>query len=582
MKSESKKHLTGVFLQGFQSILNPTYLNIEKLTFLYGPNSAGKSAILDALKIIDELTSDGGTHLAVKHWNQASKKNAIGVEIISRNVSWHFDSLFDSYCAWRDKKGGDGEYRHVEFIDSIEEKRVQIEFSGEHFKDIKVAIDSSPIFEIYSYSRQQYSEDHKPVEQGEEDSDDLIWGKLIVYKKNVNFNNFGYHVEDLTKDSKYGKNILDSYHCPLFVTENEETIEIRGIQFEPEPEHGGVRVDESVESVLFRDLPKNIKEIEENDHKLGQFYRDHFDKKSSKFSDHKNNRSRIYWKIHDIVDDLNLVIQGLFLHVSYAVKHSWIRGDRGLLQSNAPFYCAPNVLRQEFSADMSLQLDDVSSLLYSVALARNFESSFLRAIDNELGNGTYDFVNDSIKKYLPSIRDYKIIPKVLEVKERGKKEEHGFGEDVIIFLKLVCEKNGIELGFENVGSGISYIFPILTSLWASKLSFIEQPELHLHPRAQCEISDVFIHAYNKGSNSVIESHSEHIILRILRRIRETHKNLLLPDELKLTSDDINIYYFEPLPEGYTRVKKIRVDKEGELIDRWPGGFFSERDGELFI
>jgi predicted ATPase len=180
------------------------------------------------------------------------------------------------------------------------------------------------------------------------------------------------------------------------------------------------------------------------------------------------------------------------------------------------------------------------------------------------------------------MREYKIIAKVLEVKESEKKEEYVFNDHLVIFLKLSHEKNNIELGFENVGSGISYVFPILTSLWASRLSFVEQPELHLHPRAQCEISDVFIHAYNKGSNSVIESHSEHILLRILRRVRETNKGLLLPNELKLTSADVNIYYFEPLPEGNTHVKKIRIDKEGEFIDRWPGGFFSERDGELFL
>jgi predicted ATPase len=581
MNSKSNIQLTGVFLQGFQSILSPTFLDIEKLTLFYGPNSAGKSSILDALKIIDKLTSEGGTHLAINHWNRMSERNAIGVEIICNSISSDHESLFDSYVNWRDTKGSDGEYRHVEFIKSIKEKRVQIEFSGEFFKDLKVAIDSKPIFEIHSYSRQQYSVEHKPIKQSDEDSDDLIWGKLIVYKKNVNFLNFGYHVEDLSRDSKYRRDILDSYHYPLFVSENDEVIEIRGIHFEPEPNNGGVRIDDSVEGVLFRDLPRDIKEIEKDNPKLGKFYRDHFDKDANKFSENKSNRGSLYWKFDDIVDDLKLVIQGLFLHVNSSIKHSWVPGERKLLQSSMPFHCAPDVLRQGFSAGMSFQLHDISSRRYAVALAGNFKSSFFRAIDNELGNGKYDFVNDSIKKYLLSMREYKIIPKVLEVKERGEKENYGYGDDEIIFLKLIFEKNNIELGFENVGSGISYIFPILTSLWASRLSFIEQPELHLHPKAQCEISDVFIHAYNKGSNAVIESHSEHILLRILRRIRETSKGFLLPNELKLTSDDVNIYYFEPLPEGHTRVKKIRVDKQGELMDRWPGGFFSERDAELF-
>jgi predicted ATPase len=581
MNSKSNIQLTGVFLQGFQSILNPTFLDVEKLTLFYGPNSAGKSSILDALKIIDELTSEGGTHLAVNHWNRMSERNAIGVEIICKNISSDHDSLFDSYINWRDTKGGDGEYRHVEFIESLKDKKVQIEFSGEFFKDLKVAIDSKPIFEIQSYSCQQYSLEHEPIEQSDQDSDDLIWGKLIVYKKNVNFLNFGYHVEDLSKHSKYRRDILDSYHYPLFVSENDEVIEIRGIHFEPEPNNGGVRIDDSVEEVLFRNLPRDILEIEKDDPKLGQFYRDHFDKDANKFSENKSNRVALYWKFDDIVDDLKLVMQGLFLHVNSSIKHSWVPGERKLLRSSVPFHCATDVLRHGFSADMSFQLDDVSSSKYAVALAGDFKSSFLRAIDNELGNGKYDFINDAIKKYLSSMRGYKIIPEVLEVKKRGEKENYVRGDDEIIFLKLIFEKNNIELGFENVGSGISYVFPILTSLWASRLSFIEQPELHLHPRAQCEISDVFIHAYNKGSNSVIESHSEHILLRILRRIRETNKGFLLPDELKLTTDDVNIYYFEPLPEGCTRVKRIRVDKQGELMDRWPGGFFSERDAELF-
>jgi predicted ATPase len=67
----------------------------------------------------------------------------------------------------------------------------------------------------------------------------------------------------------------------------------------------------------------------------------------------------------------------------------------------------------------------------------------------------------------------------------------------------------------------------------------------------------------------------------LRRIRETSKNYLLPKNLKISKDDISIYYFEPVSEGHTVVKSIRVDRHGELLDLWPGGFFSERDSELF-
>jgi predicted ATPase len=181
-----------------------------------------------------------------------------------------------------------------------------------------------------------------------------------------------------------------------------------------------------------------------------------------------------------------------------------------------------------------------------------------------------------IKDYLISLRGYEIYPQCLLVTEEGKTEP----SDRFVFLK-VKHKNKENLGFQDVGRGISYVFPILSSLWQSKLSFIEQPELHLHPSAQCELGDVFIASYNKGSMAVVESHSEHMLLRILRRIRETTNEFLMPKELKFTANDLRIYYFKPEPDGFTTVKEIRVDEYGELLNTWPGGFFSERDRELF-
>ncbi len=51
--------------------------------------------------------------------------------------------------------------------------------------------------------------------------------------------------------------------------------------------------------------------------------------------------------------------------------------------------------------------------------------------------------------------------------------------------------------------------------------------------------------------------------------------------MNIAPDQLFIYYFDPQPDGATIVKRIRVDKYGELLDFWPGGFFSERDEELF-
>ena len=63
----TKTKLTGVYLENFQSIKNPTYINLEKLTFLYGPNSAGKSSIIDALKILEHVSGKKATEYELNH-----------------------------------------------------------------------------------------------------------------------------------------------------------------------------------------------------------------------------------------------------------------------------------------------------------------------------------------------------------------------------------------------------------------------------------------------------------------------------------------------------------------------------------
>ena len=50
--------LTGIYLRNFQSIKGPVFLQLDKLCFLYGPNSAGKSTILDALDLIQKIVNE--------------------------------------------------------------------------------------------------------------------------------------------------------------------------------------------------------------------------------------------------------------------------------------------------------------------------------------------------------------------------------------------------------------------------------------------------------------------------------------------------------------------------------------------
>jgi len=125
-------------------------------------------------------------------------------------------------------------------------------------------------------------------------------------------------------------------------------------------------------------------------------------------------------------------------------------------------------------------------------------------------------------------------------------------------------KIGVSLA--NVGFGVSQLLPILVEgIYARKGSVLlmEQPEIHLHPRLQAALADFFIDMANEGKQVIVETHSEHIILRLQRRIAEN----------KLSNKDIAIYYFEPSEEG-TKITPIEISEYG-IIEKWPKGFFEE-------
>jgi predicted ATPase len=116
---------------------------------------------------------------------------------------------------------------------------------------------------------------------------------------------------------------------------------------------------------------------------------------------------------------------------------------------------------------------------------------------------------------------------------------------------------------------------------SSSLVAIEQPELHIHPAVQVGLGDLFIKgAKEHGISFLIETHSEHLILRLLRRIRETAEGELPPDVLALKTDDVSVMYVQP-GEGGVKLIPLPIDETGEFTTRWPKGFFDERAEELF-
>lgn len=132
---------------------------------------------------------------------------------------------------------------------------------------------------------------------------------------------------------------------------------------------------------------------------------------------------------------------------------------------------------------------------------------------------------------------------------------------------LIEKERNIELHLSDVGTGISQILPIIVAnnYYKNYYITIQQPELHLHPAQQTELGDLFISTNNIN---VVETHSEHLMLRLLKRIRENN----------LSTEEISVNVFD-IKGGFLLVKKIKIDDSGEF-DEWPNGFFEERINEV--
>ncbi|MOA49314.1 hypothetical protein D3C78_1721760 [compost metagenome] len=101
----------------------------------------------------------------------------------------------------------------------------------------------------------------------------------------------------------------------------------------------------------------------------------------------------------------------------------------------------------------------------------------------------------------------------------------------------------------------------------------------MHPRIQVAIGDLLTQA-NRQCSFLIETHSEHLILRILRRIRESTEGDLPNGLTQLKPEDVSIIYLDTAAGG-VKATRIEIDRYGEFTSRWPNGFFAERGEELF-
>ena len=124
----------------------------------------------------------------------------------------------------------------------------------------------------------------------------------------------------------------------------------------------------------------------------------------------------------------------------------------------------------------------------------------------------------------------------------------------------------------DVGFGVSQILPVLALCYYAppgSIILLEQPEIHLHPSVQSGLADVLIDAVkNRKVQIVVESHSEHLLRRLQRRVAD---QTVSPEETAL-------YFCEAVAEG-SKLTALDVDLFGNITN-WPRDFFGDEFGEI--
>lgn len=159
----------------------------------------------------------------------------------------------------------------------------------------------------------------------------------------------------------------------------------------------------------------------------------------------------------------------------------------------------------------------------------------------------------------------------------GESEIYSQADQVRLGLALQRQQTGQSLFVRptNTGFGLSFVLGVIVAgLVAAKdtILIIENPEAHLHPRAQSMIGEFLARVAAGGTQVFVETHSEHVLNGIRRMVKQT----------VLTPEDVHFIFFaRPFDVLEPSVIQIPVSNSGD-ISIWPDGFFDQLDRDLGV
>lgn len=545
--------ITAITIENFKGIREPLRVELNPITMLFGPNSAGKSTIVQALhyayEIFDRLNLD-------------PDKTAIGGKAIDLGG-------FETIVYGRDLS------RTIRF-------KIDLDLTNE---DLPQYFDGYEDMGTYQFSEKQIGEiPMRAVTSAVEIS--VKWSQQvmrpILYRYKVSINRHGLAVIETNDD---GKQVFMSSINPVnpVFLEGADPDEVMNI-FERYSQ-GLANAEDVFEKIgpIFPALLTNFK-MEKGIAGLSQPIN----------IVGKNSALPKWGKVLEFhgpvwADEIDRVQQGNLL----ICLSSLIVGPGELIRDalSKMRYIGPirDIPSRNFKPEKSPDTSRWASGLRGWDILYNANKGFIEEVNRWLTQT--DRLNTGYRIESEHYREVNVDDPISLIIEN----EGALLEDFVDLQNRVKEipvksrisireeLSGMRMMPQDVGVGISQVLPIIVAALHIKegILAVEQPELHIHPALQVALGDLFISRLNQSPTMfVLETHSEHLMLRLLRRIRETGEGELPPGKAPLSPEQLSVYYVEQGKDGIS-IAPIRIGMDGDFIDRWPKGFFDERMQELF-
>lgn len=592
MADQSKISILAIELENFQSITSPIRIEFGTITMIYGPNSAGKSAIFDALELIKllwdprdrskravaeiEQKLDLWAHIP-KGKQNFSRSTRLAIEV--RFGNHHY--FEDEYAPYSTKNIGKDTYEHLEWSEDL----------AEHYKGKVIR------FEV----------------EARKLKDEIEWDLSIVKIIEIESNDPEIEPQSIleaTKVTPSGLNLNDSHFLAIKIFNGEfsafgfgKFCPISAEEFAKEDSPSLVMVDNKFvyaavdiwgclvpSTFWFIGAPAKYGYLN-NTHTENTF-REAYSEVTTYFGgvlvyliDQAFPMVRADRTIPS-PDETIVMCEGVSL------------GER----KSSEYIEGQKIQHDHFIEMLSKQLPKKDYFYYQLALLARYHKIYwdsqnadyisfrsngekLTIDPNKAEIAKFELINRYLSDYLFTEKGYQVTCDIrflapIDTTFSDLNETELILSPSLVRL-LLLDGDARKVEIQDVGSGIAFVLPLLVSLATQKISAIQQPELHIHPALQASIADIFVDRMNLEDNNwqaLIETHSEHLLLRLLRRIRESTKNI--GHENPILPKDVSVYYLNPTPEG-TEARKMLITPLGDFFNTWPRGFFGERAKDLF-